>query len=65
MMLKSHHLDCKIEVHELLYDKHINCTGDCSHFFCIFFTNSKHIYHGKENVWGRGGGGMGHLKSIV
>lgn len=64
MMLKSHHLDCKIEVHELLYDKHINCTGDCSHFFGIFLL-TLNTYIMEKKMFGEGGGGMGHLKSIV
>lgn len=60
-IFKSHHLECKIEVRKHLYEKHINCTGDCSHFFVLVFTTFKHVYHIEENV-GEGGEGYGASK---
>lgn len=57
MMLKLYYFDCKIEVYEFLYDKYINCIGDCLYIF-VFFFNFKYIYYVKEIVFFLGGGGV-------
>lgn len=64
MMLKLYYLDCKIEVYEFLYDKYINCIGDCLYFFGIFLL-ILNIYIMEKKMFGEGGGGMGYLKFIV